>query len=845
MDWKIGDRIVHRFNPELGAGIVEAMEERSVVARFPRTGTVLRLAASSDALAPLVVGPGTRARLDPSGETVVVLALAADDAARLADGRTVDVSSLWPLDVGESPFDRLARGDVDGLELLSLRRDVLELSGLREADGLGSFLGGRIRLFPHQLYVAERAIATDPVRWLLADEVGLGKTVEACLILNHLVRARRTERTLVIAPDTLIVQWLGELWRKYHQTFVLIDDARLADVERDYGPGFNPFLPYRRSVVGLGYLVDHPRLTEQAVEAGIDLVIVDEAHHLKRPAGHPGNAAYRAVRPLADAGRHMLLLTATPLEEDAHGFLRLVQMLRPGELPEDRPLDERLARGEPLPPCTSATRRSDVGGLPPRRPVPIETGTPEDWRALDELEARARALPAQNAVARRDKLDRVRRALASGAASSEARDEALRSAARRAESADPRIDWLAASADRWKAAGDRTLVFVAHRETLEAIRTAMSHKAQLRTGVFHEELSPVQRDIEVAQFRMAGGPSILVSTECGGEGRNFEFCTRLVLFDLPWNPMVVEQRIGRLDRIGRDRPVDIVYFRPPGGLAAAIVELYESLGLFEQPLGGLDRELADVERAIEQHALGDEARPPLAAFRDVVELTHEARGRVRSAAYRELHREPFRPEMGPSILERVPAELEELTREVVLRACEEIGLDVEPHRDGARHSIELGARARVESLPGVPPRSSFLGTFDREEAVADESIDFYASGHPLVEGVLAHLEESDLGRTGILWLTGDEEALGLVAYYRSPDRNVRVVAVDLAGREREDWARLAAARPLRSKRVVGATWFRDPSWPTVVRALAERLRDRGRPEAVAVLWISSRTGSRP
>jgi ATP-dependent helicase HepA len=802
----------------------------------------------------------------------VVDALVGPDAARLRDGRTVDVANLWPLDVGESPFDRLARGEIGSFDALSLRRDVLALESIREARGLGSFLGGRIRLFPHQLWVAERATRSDPVRWLLADEVGLGKTVEACLILNHLVRARRAERTLVVAPDTLTVQWLGELWRKYHQTFVLLDDARLADVDRDHGPGFNPFLPYRRAVVGLDWLVAHPRVTEQAVEAGIDLLIVDEAHHLKRPPGHPGNAAYRAVRPIADLGRHVLLLTATPLEEDAHGFLRLVQILRPDELPEDRPLDERLALGEPLPPCTSATRREDVGGLPPRRPVPVEAGEPEDWTEIDALVAAARALPAPNAVARRYKLDRIRRALASGAASAEAPDAAMRRAARRAAESDPRLDWLAASAEGWRAAGDKTLVFVAHRETLEAVRTAMSRMAQLRTGVFHEDLSPAQRDIEVAQFRLPGGPSMLVSTECGGEGRNFEFCTRLVLFDLPWNPVAVEQRIGRLDRIGRTRPVDVLYFRPPRGLAAAIVELYESLGLFEQPLGGLDRELAEVERAIEEHALGDEARPPLAAFRDVVELTHEARSRVRSAAYRELHREPYRPEMGPSILERVPAELEELTRDVVLRACEEIGLDAEPHRDGARHSIELGARARVESLPGIPPRSSFLGTFDREEAVADESIDFFASGHPLVEGLLAWLDESDLGRTGVLWLTGDEDGLGLATLYRPPscpqepalgtrpqerawetspdrpfgDRNaVRVVAMDVEGRERPEWGALVAARPLRSRRVEGTAWTRDPSWPALVRALAERLSDLGRPEAVAVLRISRRTRSRP
>ncbi len=137
--------------------------------------------------------------------------------------------------------ERLARLDLDPVEDLALRLDALHLAERREADGLGSFLGGRIQLFPHQLHAAERASATDPVRWLLADEVGLGKTIEACLVLSRLLRTGRAERCLVVAPETLTVQWLGELWRKYHQVFVLLDEARLTDVARDYGQGMNPF----------------------------------------------------------------------------------------------------------------------------------------------------------------------------------------------------------------------------------------------------------------------------------------------------------------------------------------------------------------------------------------------------------------------------------------------------------------------------------------------------------------------------------------------------------------------------------------------------------------------------
>ena len=135
------------------------------------------------------------------------------------------------------------------------------------------------------------------MRWLLADEVGLGKTIEACLVLSRLVRTGRAERCLVVAPETLTVQWLGELWRKYHQVFVLLDEARLADVIRDHGAGFNPFDVHRRAVVALETLVARPELSAHAVSAGIDLLVVDEAHRLRRPARPPGAAPPGARSP--------------------------------------------------------------------------------------------------------------------------------------------------------------------------------------------------------------------------------------------------------------------------------------------------------------------------------------------------------------------------------------------------------------------------------------------------------------------------------------------------------------------------------------------------------------------
>ena len=835
--WKVGDRLTHRHNPELGIGQVIAADARTVTVAFARAEAPLRLAATSSALQPLDLRPGRRVLVVSRNAEARIEAHLPDGRIRLADGAVADAADLWPLELEGALGERLAAGDFDSHTDFTARVDALHLAERREARGLGSFLGGRIRLFPHQLYAAERATAADPVRWLLADEVGLGKTVEACLILNRLVRTGRAERALIVAPDTLTVQWLGELWRKHHQVLVLLDEPRLADVARDFGPDFNPFDVHRHAVVAMETLVARPRLTEQAVAAGIDLLVVDEAHHLRRPPRQPGNAAWRAVAPITALGRHVLLLTATPLEDDAHGFFRLLQLLRPSELPEDVDFDARLARGEPLPPCTSSTRRRDIGGLPPRVPRAVDFPT-DAWAARRALEASVRLEPAANAAVRKRKADRVRRALASGAALASVlgTDEAPRKrAAEAADAGDPRLAFLLAEAPGWKARGEKTLVFCAHRETLEMLRTALSQRAQLATAAFHEELSSARRDIEVAQFRRQEGASLLVSTECGGEGRNFEFCHRLVLYDLPWNPVVVEQRIGRLDRIGRGLPVEILYFRPPDGIGAEVVRLFEALGLFHEPLAGLEAELAGVVPALEAAADLPEGRLAADQFEALVSHARQAMTRIREAAYRELHRDPYRPDRALGILARVPDDLDALNQAVVTVACARLGFRVEPQRGRRRYSIEFGNTALVDSLPGVPGGSSFLGTFDREEAVADETLDFFAAGHPLVDAVLAHLEEAATGRVAALQLeAGTGRGLGLLAFYKDGPA-FEVLAVDASGRSRPDWAEVARRRP------PGARWRPQElpeGWADTVRAMVDALPDERRPVALAAVVVT-------
>ncbi|MCG8591123.1 MAG: SNF2-related protein [Proteobacteria bacterium] len=766
--WRPGQKILHPFNPELGVGVVRAIEDRYLRVYFPTADAELTLAAKGAGLTPLILAPGQRARLLETDEDVVI-AEAIDDGYRLQDGREVSDAALWPLDVEDTPVERLAGGRVDSLEAFRNRLAGLELRELREAGGLGSFLGGRIELFPHQLHTALAAVERDPVRWLLADEVGLGKTIEACLILSALIRTGRAERALVVAPSTLTIQWLGELYRKFHQVFVLLDPERVSSVDAVVAEGANAFDAHPFAVTSLDTLLEDERLRADAREAEFDVVVVDEAHRLA------ADALNDVVAPLVTRSRHALLLTATPLQADRAGFFRLLSLLHPDAFPSFDAFDAAIEGGQAALPCTSAVRRADVGGLPPRVPVPVDVGPPaSDWRQ------------------------------------------------------DPRVAWLVAEAPGWLARREKALVFVHGRERLESLAKYLEGATRTRVAVFHEDLSVAKRDLAIASFRESAIP-VLLASEAGGEGRNFQFCDRMVHFDLPQDPTWLEQRIGRLDRIGRDRPVEIVYFRHEGA-SPDLARLYERLGLFARPSAGLDAALAGVAARLAEAGPGAEL--DVEALAEEVATAREALGQdLRDVFYPDA----YRPEQAARVLDLVPPELEARTREFCTAAAGDLGFDVVDKGGEARFYVEFGAGAKIDALPGLKGGQRFLGTFDREEAVGVDELDFFASGHPLVEALLSELDDGHRGRAALVELPDDAvDVPGLLAVYEvGPGYAVRVIAAD--GEPRPDWvAPILAALP-RARTGRPAKWGLGSGWADGIRALARHLDapDGGKLAAVA------------
>ncbi len=769
--WRKGSKLIHPFNPELGVGVVEEVEGRFLTVHFPATGQKLRLTAEASGLTPLVAAPGARGHLIPSGEPVVI-AGQIGHRVRLADGREIDDADFWPEAAPDTPLERLASLQTDRARAFRNRVDGLRFQALREAGGLGSFLGGRIELFPHQLHTAQSAVRGDPVRWLLADEVGLGKTIEACLTISALLRTGRSERVLVVAPGTLTVQWLGELYRKFHQIFALLDAERLDAVAQVYEADANPFEVHPFGVMAMELLASDRRLAGLALEAEHDLIVVDEAHRLSDPD------IYATIGPLVRAAKHALLLTATPLHADPQGFYELLSLLRPDAFPDFAAFEAALSSGEASLACTSSVRREDIGGLPPRQPRRVDL-RPTDHAGAD----------------------------------------------------DPRSTWLAKQTPTWAARNEKALVFVHGRERLESLRSFLERTTRTRMAVFHEGLSAARRDLEVANFRESKFPLLLCS-EAGSEGRNFQFCDRMVHYDLPTDPVVLEQRIGRLDRIGRRKPVEIIYFGIPG-THPDLATLYERLELFSLPSAGLDQSLAGVRHATESAAASG-------AELDLDELAAQiARERERGARAftRVFYPDAYDRSRDEQILALVPEGLELLCRRFATGAARELGLKLVEKSGAATCYIEFGAGATVDSLPGVPGGSRYLGSFDREEAIRRDELDFFASGHALIEGLLLELEDGPRGRTALLELrAAGVRGDGLLLLHRQGS-DWSATAIATTGEARPDWSEPLLEALAHARDADAGALGLDADWPERIQALAAAHPAEG--ELVAAAWFRS------
>jgi SNF2 family DNA or RNA helicase len=482
--------------------------------------------------------------------------------------------------------------------------------------GFDTFLavsGLRFEPFDYQLRAARTVLRRMRGRGILADEVGLGKTIEAGLVLSELRMRGLADRVLVIVPAGLVDQWRDELERKFGLPTTIAQSGPTREIGMDRPITIASLAAARRDPL-LGRLID----------TNWDLVVFDEAHRVRNPRSASGKLA-RGLR-----ARYLLMLTATPVENKLSDLYQLVSLVAPGLLGtpaqfrakhgtasvESRPhnVAELRARTKEV---MVRHRRSEVAVMLPPRLAETNLVTPgvDEAGLYADIVRRVRAAAAGSAsgddaggaTARGEagqSVPRTRlvlRGLTRLAGSSPAAaaptlaklgwtDLAERARAiREPDKVRVLVDLLRRHVNR----DEKVLVFTGFRQTLDLLAAAVE-RAGLSSTRYHGSLTRTEKESAIAEFR--GETPILLSTESAGEGRNLQFCHVMVNFDLPWNPMQIEQRLGRLHRVGQEHDVTLTNLVCRGSIEQRVMHVLEAkINLFELVVGELDMILGRVD----------------------------------------------------------------------------------------------------------------------------------------------------------------------------------------------------------------------------------------------------------
>ncbi|MFO7646731.1 RNA polymerase-associated protein RapA [Halomonas campaniensis] len=813
-DFSPGQRWISDGEAELGLGTILGVDARSVTVLFGASQETRTYSSRQAPLTRVVFGSGDRIRaaegwtltVDDTKEVGgLVVYIGEDGQGELRELPEAQLADTMQFDQAR---DRLLTGQVDRNDWFDLRfRTLHHFHRIEQNPALG-LAGPRIDLIPHQLYIADEVARRHAPRVLLADEVGLGKTIEAGLILHRLLLTGRAERALILVPASLTHQWLVELLRRFALEVTLLDEQQ----SLAHGDA-NPFEAGQLVLASQDWLFTNPHRQAQAQACSWDLLIVDEAHHLEWSEELVG-PGYACVERLAAEVPGLLLLTATPeqmgleshfarlrlldpdryhslarfREEEAH-YVEVAEAIDalerlPGDdadrarvaavidEPDSLALLATLANVESGADQQAAARdqlrdqlldrhgtgrvmfrnsRRHVGGFPERRLHVTELEPPSSYRRvlrrlgrdddyLDELLIETGLDHPEVLVY----LDTMYRALADDPLNTEPWWQF-----------DPRVTWLMerlADTEEGGFADDKVLVIAHDRETAQGLAEGLRVLGGLHAPVFHEGLSLVERDRAAAAFAdEEEGCQVLVCSEIGSEGRNFQFCRHLVMFDLPLHPDQLEQRIGRLDRIGQRHAIEIhvpVFTGSPG---EKLLRWYrEGMDAFSAP-HGVGSEIFD--------AFGDALADALLDDESLEEVIEETRALFESRlAERDAGRNRLL-ELNACRHERADAvatAIRELDEDRALPRYLDLALDifgVDSHELGGGIQHLQPSPQMLDGLPGLAKgEEGFSATFSRSRALARDDVQRLSWEHPLLREMMGRILDGTMGNTALALL---------------------------------------------------------------------------------------------
>ena len=796
MPFTLGQRWISDTESELGLGTVVALDARMVTLLFPATGENRLYARNDSPITRVIFNPGDTVT-SHEGWQLEVAEVRNDNGLVTYIGTRLDTQE--PMEMREvlldsklvfsKPQDRLFAGQLDRMDRFALRFRARRYQSEQYRLSVSGLRGMRTNLIPHQLHIAHDVGRRHAPRVLLADEVGLGKTIEAGMIIHQQLLAGRADRVLIVVPETLQHQWLVEMLRRFNLRFSLFDDARYAEAQHDSD---NPFDTEQLVICSLDFVRRNKQRLQQLADAEWDLLVVDEAHHLAWSEGEPSRE-YQVIEQLAEQIPGVLLLTATPEQLGMESHFARLRLLDPdrfhdfeqfvAEQENYRPVADAVAMLLEDQSITSAEMNllSDLIGEQDIEPLLQTANGKSDGRqaAREEL---IRMLMDRHGTSRvlfrntrngvkgfpHRELHQIRLPLPTQyqtAIKVSGIMAARKSAEERAHDMlypeqiyqefegdsgtwwnfDPRVEWLMGYLTSNRK--EKVLVICAKAATALQLEQVLREREGIRAAVFHEGLSIIDRDRAAAWFASEeDGAQVLLCSEIGSEGRNFQFANRLVMFDLPFNPDLLEQRIGRLDRIGQTRDIQIMVPYLEKTAQSVLVRWYhEGLDAFEHtcPTG------RTVYDRVHDQLIGYLAAPEnsegLDAFIAECRQQHDAlRAQLEQGRDRLL-------ELHSNGGEKAQALAEEISRQdnnielvnFALNLFDIIGINQEDRSDNLI-VLTPSDHMLVPDFPGLPEEGCTI-TFDRDQALAREDAQYVTWEHPIIRNGLDLILSGDTG----------------------------------------------------------------------------------------------------
>ncbi len=750
--------------PELGVGIVTELSKNRVEINFPLAQTSRIYAIASAPLRRVTFKAGDTV-YDKSQAPFLIERVQEEANLFLYIGKdgVLSEADLGEVSVIHGVDDRLLMGEVESPKFFALRRKTLEYDHLRRSSPISGFVGGRIDLIPHQLYIAQKVSSRYNPRVLLSDQVGLGKTIEACLILHRLLLSGQVSRVLILVPGSLVHQWFVEMLRRFNLWFHIFDEERCEALDES-APDGNPFLDDQLVICSTSFLSGSLKRAKQAVAADWDMMVVDEAHHLEWSL-EKASPEYAIVEILSKVAKGLLLLTATPeqLGQESHfARLRLLDPERYSDynsfLKESQDqaktaeIAEQLASGKEL----NTEQKAHLIGLIGNERV-AELGhlsSVERNQLLEDLvdqhgpgrvifrntRAAMSGFPKRKAHfvpldLKEDKDKWLKRLRAEF--SNEIDSQQKNSKEQYWFKEDPRVKWLLGFLEEMSP--NKILLICKSKSKVLDLEKALEKLSGEKIALFHEDLTIVQRDRNAAWFAEADGASILLCSEIGSEGRNFQFAHHLVLFDLPLQPELLEQRIGRLDRIGQSSTINIHIPYLLNSPQEALVRWYhEGLNAFEENIESGSQIAALFKEKLLEVTLGEFKSDNSAVLDLLISETSKYRQQLRKTLAdgrdKLLEMNSFRPKVADQLIKQIKEADRDPSLEIYLsQVFNHFGIEMEDL--AARSYFLRPARANREAFPAIPDVGIAI-TFDRKQALSREDLSFISWDHPMVTGAI-------------------------------------------------------------------------------------------------------------